>query len=548
MNVKLVVDQVVSSLQYNTLLDTGRRRNQCWRIFEYKYEDSIKKENVCCDDNLSLAERLGIMATVVSNFPTVPRNPDRPRKQGLWHLFTNCHGPRGNLGKAYYDTLCHSQYGVGVSALAQNKEDDFWITFLHEVGHNLNASHSHEEGVGSTGGVMDFTHVPLDGEIQFNSQYRKDEMCSALNSRVSTCAMVSTVNPRCGDQVVEGQEECECADGSQTCLFCHNCRLSPGKQCNPSEECCSGDGAFLASMSPCSIGRCVSGKCMDTHKMCESWFHEGSTECGDRNNPCRVQCTSTEGTCKRKMLFPAGTVCGSNQETCDVDGLCKVHPPSPPLAVNKCGNSPKYWFDSDGPKFDCAYYRIHNKCDSIGYRFRNFGKTAQEACCACGGGMMGTLSPSPYPTTHYPTIPPPTSPTLPDIVSLLPTSSPSVYPSSPPSFSDTTCVTPARTRKCAKARNAKACKRKSKRNAKCQWCGSSCKAAASPEVCSNSDHFKNCRPPCPKPAYKRRCVAVKTKRKCSKGGLGKNCSWCAGKCVYGKWPGVCVNDSTFAHC
>ena len=44
------------------------------------------------------------------------------------------------------------------------------------------------------------------------------------------------------------------------------------------------------------------------------------------------------------------------------------------------------WYDSDGPTFDCAFYAKENNCENYGDSFMNFGKTAKQACCVCGGG------------------------------------------------------------------------------------------------------------------------------------------------------------------
>ena len=51
-----------------------------------------------------------------------------------------------------------------------------------------------------------------------------------------------------------------------------------------------------------------------------------------------------------------------------------------------CADSPRGWFDSDGSDFHCGWYARGDNCQRYGSGFRNFGKTAKEACCACGGG------------------------------------------------------------------------------------------------------------------------------------------------------------------
>ncbi|GFH45125.1 hypothetical protein CTEN210_01599 [Chaetoceros tenuissimus] len=55
----------------------------------------------------------------------------------------------------------------------------------------------------------------------------------------------------------------------------------------------------------------------------------------------------------------------------------------------ECEDSPLGWYDKDGSDFDCAWYANDNNCQMYGSvpEATNFGKTASEACCICGGGM-----------------------------------------------------------------------------------------------------------------------------------------------------------------
>jgi hypothetical protein len=45
------------------------------------------------------------------------------------------------------------------------------------------------------------------------------------------------------------------------------------------------------------------------------------------------------------------------------------------------------WYDDEG--YDCDWYAMSDRCATFGYRFKNKGKTANQACCACGGGGGG---------------------------------------------------------------------------------------------------------------------------------------------------------------
>ena len=70
-----------------------------------------------------------------------------------------------------------------------------------------------------------------------------------------------------------------------------------------------------------------------------------------------------------------------------------------------CTDTPR-WYDIDGSHYNCQWYSQNNRCRKYGNSYENFGKTANEACCACGGGSKGGApSPSPPPSPPSPTPP-----------------------------------------------------------------------------------------------------------------------------------------------
>jgi len=71
----------------------------------------------------------------------------------------------------------------------------------------------------------------------------------------------------------------------------------------------------------------------------------------------------------------------------------------PSSSPTLCWDDPPGWHDSDGTDFDCAWYASDDNCESLGDMFENFGKTANEACCVCGGGLTGKWQPSSSPTS-----------------------------------------------------------------------------------------------------------------------------------------------------
>merc|ERR1712226_153591 len=74
-----------------------------------------------------------------------------------------------------------SQNGCKTGVTYFTQRETTFETFAHEVGHSFGASHSFEEGRGRTGGIMDYGHNKLiSGELQFNTKYRKREICNHL--------------------------------------------------------------------------------------------------------------------------------------------------------------------------------------------------------------------------------------------------------------------------------------------------------------------------------------------------------------------------------
>eukprot|EP00446_Apocalathium_sp_SHHI-4_P014217 CAMPEP_0177215672 /NCGR_PEP_ID=MMETSP0367-20130122/34347_1 /TAXON_ID=447022 ORGANISM="Scrippsiella hangoei-like, Strain SHHI-4" /NCGR_SAMPLE_ID=MMETSP0367 /ASSEMBLY_ACC=CAM_ASM_000362 /LENGTH=415 /DNA_ID=CAMNT_0018665133 /DNA_START=133 /DNA_END=1380 /DNA_ORIENTATION=- len=102
--------------------------------------------------------------------------------RGAWHLFTGCGSGHGTLGIALTGTMCTSK-AVAVSQL----QPDPLIAFAHELGHNLGAGHSFEMGRGKTGGIMDYGVHTVKGVLQFNTKYRRDEMCKFIQASQGRC-------------------------------------------------------------------------------------------------------------------------------------------------------------------------------------------------------------------------------------------------------------------------------------------------------------------------------------------------------------------------
>ena len=140
----------------------------------------------------SIQENLKRFSEWAGKLPVDGDQSVQPVQQGLWHLFTACYSPPGNIGMAYIQdgngrlgTLCYHEpesLNVGVTSLT----NQMWLTFAHEVGHNFGARHSFENGKGKTGGIMDYNVNGLfNGQVQFNS-LRKAEICKEISNALAS--------------------------------------------------------------------------------------------------------------------------------------------------------------------------------------------------------------------------------------------------------------------------------------------------------------------------------------------------------------------------
>jgi len=105
-----------------------------------------------------------------------------------WHVFTNCKS-RGAAGLGFLGTLCQmdlqgDQVNKGANLW---QSGGAWLIFAHELGHNFAGKHSFEAGKGRTGGIMDYGNGKLNGHYQFNTRYRKKEICEYLNKWKDNC-------------------------------------------------------------------------------------------------------------------------------------------------------------------------------------------------------------------------------------------------------------------------------------------------------------------------------------------------------------------------
>jgi hypothetical protein len=81
--------------------------------------------------------------------------------------------------------MCKTTLSTAITSGFSNGHDASWKTFAHEIGHNFGAQHSFEDGQGKTGGIMDYGDGKLAGIYQFNTKYRKNEICKVVKKAMS---------------------------------------------------------------------------------------------------------------------------------------------------------------------------------------------------------------------------------------------------------------------------------------------------------------------------------------------------------------------------
>ncbi|CAJ1376840.1 unnamed protein product [Effrenium voratum] len=284
-------------------------------------------------------------------------------QQGIWALLDDCF-VSGTIGLAYVGTMCMmeknywNQYpnrGVIWHSFRT------WITFAHEIGHTFGGGHSFEMGMGTTGGIMDYGGGQLNGIFQFNTQFRKAEMCQVMDHAVrSQCSALWLFDGKCGNGILTDDEECECSNGSLNCAFCNNCTLEKDKSCTPDGygvhpinlgmgigDCCTSTGSFKVAGSVCHVpgvgdGYCTSGLCIPSK--CSDYNFVGDY-CGlQPQNDCKFMCTDNNHACSSMEGWlvnaqPANYV--HDQVPCTFanpgDGICVSGQCFP--AVEGCGNS-----------------------------------------------------------------------------------------------------------------------------------------------------------------------------------------------------------------
>jgi len=247
---------------------------------------------------------------------------------GSWHVVSGCTSGDAMLGTAHTGTICQGYWNCGASVYYSR----LWRTVAHELGHGFGASHSFENGIGRTGGIMDYADGSIIGSPNlFRFQFsRRTEMCTVLQRSIDeNCQHLTlTSQARCGDKSLTSNEECECANGSTSCTGCSKCKLTAsvcssgtymfknaqGLIVYADPKCCASN-KYTSSSTACTSGYCENGACVNKCLAMQQSL------CGSVNGGCRAKC-SDGNTCSANVVYNGNYIGNMVQGTQCSDGTC----------------------------------------------------------------------------------------------------------------------------------------------------------------------------------------------------------------------------------
>uniref|UniRef100_A0A8C0XM65 Disintegrin and metalloproteinase domain-containing protein 21 n=1 Tax=Castor canadensis TaxID=51338 RepID=A0A8C0XM65_CASCN len=209
------------------------------------------------------------------------------------------------LGLAYVSGICRPPIDCGVDNFQEDPWSLFANTVAHELGHSLGMQHDEEFcSCGERGCIMSAFRVPAE---KFTNCSHNDFMKTTLSQ--GSC-LHNHPRPgeifllkRCGNGVVEKEEECDCGSIQQCeqdpcCLL--NCTLRPGAAC--AFGLCCKDCKFMPSGQLCrqQVNECdLPEWCNGTSHQCpdDRYVQDGSP-CSGSAYCYQKQCNSHDQQCR----------------------------------------------------------------------------------------------------------------------------------------------------------------------------------------------------------------------------------------------------------
>ncbi|XP_073684708.1 disintegrin and metalloproteinase domain-containing protein 9 [Garra rufa] len=207
----------------------------------------------------------------------------------------------GVLGMAFVGTVCSANNGGGINVFSNNDLQSFSTVIAHELGHNLGMNHDVSGTCTCEGSCI---MAPTAGGATKFSDCSDKAFERLIQGGRGTCLRnppsqdnVMAV-PRCGNGILEGEEQCDCG--------------TP-KECN--NTCCDAATCTLTKGSACATGSC-----------CENCqIHVAGTPCRPSVNQCDLPefCGGTSPICPADFYMMDGLPCASNTAFC-FDGRCQT--------------------------------------------------------------------------------------------------------------------------------------------------------------------------------------------------------------------------------
>jgi hypothetical protein len=272
---------------------------------------------------------------------------------GVWMLLSNCFS--GIVGVSYIGSYCGS---LNASVAASS-----WLVFAHELGHAIGASHTFQNGIGTTGGLMDYGDGTYNGVAQFYPTNRQ-EICpfmTGIKNLGDKCQFfpVTPASASCGDGIMAPTEQCEClTKGLQSCGACVGCQIKKNLQktvqCSARQfifrtpnsknyvnadttnlshtDCCNAKGKLAAPKTLCNgkLDVCsIDGAC---EQICTKYLEYNNPNCGFDASGCQLGC-QWNNQCRFDLTFNDGTLLSqvSNGTSCYIDpkkktlGTCQAN-------------------------------------------------------------------------------------------------------------------------------------------------------------------------------------------------------------------------------
>ncbi|NXO28591.1 ADA20 protein, partial [Cisticola juncidis] len=258
---------------------------------------------------------------VLTDFNNWRKTNLHPRlKHDVAHLFAfQWFG--SHLGLAFIGTVCDFHWSSAVISFTERKLSEIFVTFVHELGHNLGMSHDKPECKCKRKTCIMYennSETDVFSECSYKDYF--DFLVNGapcLRQPPAPGSFYTDKREYCGNKIVERGEQCDCGSAA-------NCRRDP---------CCRSNCTFTAG----SV--CASGEC-----------------------------------CKNCQVLPAGTVCRARTGSCDLPEYCDGISPQCPLDV----------YLQDGTPCEDGIYCYQGKCSSHGKQCQDlFGKQAKVAPLYC---------------------------------------------------------------------------------------------------------------------------------------------------------------------